>query len=143
MVLCKYKYFVVLRAVALEKLVADQQKLLEAMEAKQVELEQLIGSTKVELESAGERNKVLAAHLDQLQVKCGESERAQVQVAEDLGRALAHQVLGTVVRVLLLVQMYAWVGFRSQNQSGTEGVIITEAAFCTKITDCINTLTSF
>ncbi len=112
----------VLRAVALEKLVADQQKLLEAMEAKQVELEQLIGSTKVELESAGERNKVLAAHLDQLQVKCGESERAQVQVAEHLGRALAHQVLGTVVRVLLLVQMYPWVGFRSQNQGGTEGI---------------------
>ncbi len=133
----------VLLAVALEKLVADQQKLLEAMEAKQVELEQLIGSTKVELENAGERNKVLAAHLDQLQVKCGESERAQVQVAEDLGRALAHQVLGTVVRVLLLVQMYAWVGFRSENQSGTEGVTITEAAVCTKLTDGVNICTIY
>ena len=78
--------------VVLEKLVADQQQMLAAMEAKQVELEQLIGATKVELESAGERNKVLAAGLDQLQVKCDESERAQVLQADRLDRVHATQV---------------------------------------------------
>ena len=79
--------------VVLEKLVADQQKLLAAMEAKQVELEQLIGATKVELEQAGDRNKVLAANLEQLQVTCAEGEQAQVQLTQGLDRAQAHQVL--------------------------------------------------
>jgi phage shock protein A len=79
-------------AVVLEKLVADQQKLLEAMEAKQVELEQLIGATKVELEQAGQRNQVLAASLDQLQVKCAECEQAQVELTGCLDQAKAHQV---------------------------------------------------
>ncbi len=71
---------------------ADQQKLVAAMEAKQVELEQQLAASKVELESAGERNKVLAAGLDQLQVTWADSERAQVQLADRLDRAHAHQV---------------------------------------------------
>ena len=87
---------------ALEKLVADQAKLLEDMAGKQVELETRLEDTKVELEKAGAENKVLEESVGQLQVKLVEGNTAQVDLASLVQDIQVNHLDSQVMRGTLL-----------------------------------------